>query len=67
MRHSVRMADRGEPTPTLERLCTVVNRRSDASIWRAFLVAQTQVRESQRRRDMTTQKIFLLGQQPTER
>jgi hypothetical protein len=65
------MADRrdGEPTPTLERLSTVVRQRTSAAVWRAFLVAQTQVREThQRRREMTTQKIFLLGQQQrTER
>jgi hypothetical protein len=63
------MADRrdGEPTPTLERLSTVVKQRTDVSIWRAFLVAQTQVREHQRRREMTTQKIFLLGQAQNER
>jgi hypothetical protein len=64
------MADRrdGEPTPTLERLGTVVKKRTGAAVWRAFLVAQTQVRETQRRREMTTQKIFLLGQQQrTER
>jgi hypothetical protein len=63
------MADRrdGEPTPTLERLSTVVKQRTDAAVWRAFLVAQTQVREIQRRREMTTQKIFLMGQRPNER
>jgi hypothetical protein len=64
------MADRrdGEPTPTLERLGSVVKKRTDTSVWRAFLVAQTQVRVTQRRREMTTQKIFLLGQrQPAER
>ena len=63
------MADRrdGEPTPTLERLGTVVKQRTDTAVWRAFLVAQTQVRETQRRREMTTQKIFLMGQQQPDR
>lgn len=41
----------------------MVTQRTDASVWRAFLVAQTAVREThQRRREMTTQKLFLMGQ-----
>ena len=48
---------------TLQRLGSVVNQRTDRSVWRAFLVAQISVRETNRRREMTTQRIFLLGQQ----
>lgn len=45
----------------LERLRTVVvQRRAEAAIWRAFLVAQVSVR-AQRRREMTTQRLFLFG------
>lgn len=44
-----------------------MKQRTDAAVWRAFLVAQTQVRETQRRREMTTQKIFLMGQRQNER
>jgi hypothetical protein len=42
----------------------VVKQRTDASVWRAFLVAQIAVRETHRRREMTTQRIFLMGQPP---
>jgi len=52
----------GDVTPGLERLSSVVNRRADRAIWRAFLVAQIAVRDTNRRREMTTQRIFLLGQ-----
>jgi hypothetical protein len=48
--------------PNLQRLSSVVNQRADRAIWRAFLVAQVSVRETNRRREMTTQRIFLLGQ-----
>ena len=52
----------GDGTPSLERLGSVVKRRTDATVWRAFLVAQVAVSHVNRRREMTTQRIFLLGQ-----
>jgi hypothetical protein len=51
----------GEPS-ALDRLGVVVKQRaSSESVWRAFLIAQTQV-VTMRRREMTTQRMFLLGQ-----
>lgn len=47
---------------SLERLGSAVQQRSGAAVWRAFLVAETAVRETHRRREMTTQRLFLLGQ-----
>lgn len=58
---------RGDVTgevPTLQRLGTVVRQRSAGTIWKAFLVAQVCLRDTQRRREMTTQRIFLTGEQP---
>ena len=54
----------GGEVPTLQRLGTVVRRRNSGSIWKAFLVAQVTLRDNQRRREMTTQRIFLTGEQP---
>lgn len=49
----------------LERLRGVVGQRSSATVvWRSFLVAQVAVRASHRRREMTTQKILLIGHRP---
>lgn len=48
-------------TPSLERLGLVVKKR-DTAVWRAFVVAQASSRIASRRRQMTTQKLFLLGQ-----
>ena len=48
--------------PGLERLRTIVTSRTNSSVWRAFLVAQVTIREVNRRREMTTQRIFLTGE-----
>ena len=45
----------------LKRLETVVKQRSANAVWRAFVVAQATARVSTRRRDMTTQRLFLTG------
>ena len=52
----------GEGMPGLERLRTIVTSRTNSSVWRAFLVAQVTIRETNRRREMTTQRIFLTGE-----
>jgi hypothetical protein len=62
------MSDRREgedALPTqLERLGAIVEQRSNDEIWRKFLVAQATVVQSVvRRREMTTQRIFLIGSQ----
>ena len=64
MHMSDRCGDGGEaPVPTqLERLGAIVERRSNDAVWRKFLVAQASVRDVSRRREMTTQRIFLTGQ-----
>jgi hypothetical protein len=52
----------GEGFPGLERLRTIVTQRTNSKVWRAFLVAQVSIRETNRRREMTTQRIFLTGE-----
>ena len=52
-----------ETLQALRRLGCVVEQRNNNEIWRSFLVAQATSREGSRRREMTTQRIFLLGQQ----
>jgi len=47
----------------LVALGTSVERRSGSDIWRAFLVAESSVRAGNRRREMTTQRLFLIGDQ----
>jgi hypothetical protein len=61
---SDRCGDGGEdPVPTqLERLGAIVEQRRGDAVWRKFLVAQAAVRDVSRRREMTTQRIFLMGQ-----
>jgi hypothetical protein len=46
----------------LERLGAVVRQRSDTAVWRAFLVAQATVWQGLRRRERTTQRMFLTGE-----
>ena len=48
-----------EGCPTLVRLGLAVEQRN-SQVWRQFVVAQAQVQAS-RRREMTTQRIFLTG------
>ena len=45
----------------LRRLEIVVKQRAEIAVWRAFVVAQATARVTSRRRDMTTQRIFLTG------
>jgi hypothetical protein len=52
--------------PSLERLESVVNKR-DKAVWRAFVVAQASSRIASRRREMTTQRLFLIGGPEAER
>lgn len=49
--------------PTLERLATLVEQRSNATVWRKFCVAQATLRNTaiERKREQTTQRIFLTG------
>ena len=47
--------------PDLQRLGSVVQQRTD-KVWRHFLVAQARVQAVARRREATTQKIFLVGE-----
>ena len=61
------MSDRrdgeGEQVPSqLERLGSIVEQRSNDAVWRKFLVAQATCAQTVvRRRQMTTQRIFLQG------
>jgi hypothetical protein len=59
------MTDRGEGEgelpPTLERLGSLVVKKSSETVWRSFCVAQATSRHTERRREMTTQRIFLTG------
>ena len=45
----------------LRRLENVVKQRAETAVWRAFVVAQATAQVTSRRRDMTTQRIFLTG------
>jgi hypothetical protein len=54
--------DGGEGIEALQRLQTVVTQRHNNEVWRSFLVAQATSANGTRRREMTTQRIFLLGQ-----
>jgi len=53
--------NRDTGTPALERLGHAVKRRNATAIWCAFIVTPPQASASQRCRDITTQRLFLLG------